>query len=36
MGVLTNPNEAVVEAKASNGQRLWVDLPYLAEDIRES
>jgi len=36
MGVLTNPKEAIVVAKASNGQRLWVDLPYLAEDIRKS
>lgn len=36
MGILTSSKEAYAVAKASNGQRLWVDLPYLAEDIRKA
>jgi len=36
MGVLTDPKNTSVVAKASNGQRLWVDLPYLADEVRKS
>jgi len=35
MGVLTCSREKIVVATASNGQKVWVDLPYLADDLRK-